>query len=166
MTHKPDAKHVDALAAVIREVMPFNRPGAAALAEAILSHPASQWGPTLPAPNKVDLEADFRAWFEAKSVVTNVNTVALCDAIAWAEHLLQQRRQPAAAWPQISDSLIRSLICDILGILTDATYTALRGDRFAPIPEIRARLLEILELAAQDAAALAAVFPNLKQDAP
>ena len=53
MTHKPDAKHVDALAAIIREVMPSHYLCAAALAEAILSHPASQWGPALPVPTDI-----------------------------------------------------------------------------------------------------------------
>ena len=166
MTHKPDAKHVDALAAIIREVDSHPGLGPAALAVAILAHPASQWGPTLPVPNKAELEADFQAWFEAKYECEYFGGVALCDAIAWAEQLLQQKLQPAAAWPQISDGLIRSLICDILHILTHATDTALCGGRFAPIPEIRARLLEILELAAEDAAVLAADFRNPKQDAP
>ena len=163
MTREPDVEHIHALAAIIREMDGAHSLGAAALAEAILSHPASQWGPTLPVPSKAELEADFRAWFEAER---ERESLVVCDVIAWAEHLLQRRPQPAAAWPQISDDLIRSLICDILGILIDATYTAFHGGPFNPIPETRARLLEILELAAKDAAALAAVSPNLKQDAP
>ena len=149
MIHKPNAKHVDALAAIIREVMPFNRPGAAALAEAILSHPASQWGPALPVPSKAELEADFRAWLKANRDSES------CDVVTWTEHLLQQGPRLAAQWPQISDGLIQSLIRDIQCILAEATDTALRGDRFNPIPEIRARLLEILQLAAEDAAVLA-----------
>jgi hypothetical protein len=160
MTHEPDIKHIDALAAIIREAMPSHYLGAAALAEAILAHPASQWGPVLPVPTKAELKADLRAWLRAKRESES------CDVVAWAEHLLQQRPQLAASWPEISDKLIQSLVCDIQCIQTQAMHRALRGDRFSPIPEIRARLLEILELAAEDAAVLAADFRNPKQDAP
>jgi hypothetical protein len=166
MTREPDTEHIDALAAIIREVMPFSESISAGLAKAILSHPASQWRPTLPVSNKAELEANFRAWFEAKHECEYFGGVALCDVIAWAEHLLQQRPQLAAAWPQISDGLIRSLICDIQCILTQATHRALRGDRFNPIPEIRARLLEILRLAVYQAAESDGSQHDLKQDAP
>ena len=149
MTHKPDIEHIGALAAIIREVNGARSLGAAALAEAILSHPASQWGPVLPVPTKAELKADLRAWLRAKRETKS------CDVVAWTEHLLRQRLQFAVPFHQISDGLIQSLICDILCILTRATHTALSGDRFSPIPEIRARLLEILELAAEDAAVLA-----------
>ncbi len=134
MTHEPDIEHIYALAAIIREVDGAHSLGAAALAEAILSHPASQWGPVLPVPNKAELEADFRAWFNAKRECESLD---VCDVITWTEHLLQQRPQPAAAWPQISDELIQSLISDVLHISTVA---------FNPIPAIRARLVEVLRL--------------------
>ncbi len=159
MTHKPDIEHIDALAAIIREVHGAHSLGAAALAEAILSHPASQWGPVLSVPNKAELEADFRAWLKANRDSES------CDVITWTEHLLQQMPQLAAPWPHISDELIQSLICDIQCILTHATHTALCGDRFAPIPETRARLLEILELAADQAAESDSSQHDLKRDA-
>jgi hypothetical protein len=159
MTHKPDIEHIDALAAIIREVDGAHSLGAAALAEAILSHPASQWRPVLPVPNKAELEADLRAWLKANRDSKS------CDVITWTERLLQQRPQPASAWPRISDGLIRSLIWDIQCILTHATHAALCGGRFAPIPETRARLLEILELAAGQAAGSDGSQHDLKQDA-
>lgn len=131
MTHEPDTEHIDALAAIIREVHGARSLGAAALAEAILAHPASQWGLVLPVPNKAELEANFRAWLKANRDSES------CDVITWTEHLLQQRPQLAAQWPQISNDLIQSLISDILRISTVA---------FNPIPAIRARLVEVLRL--------------------
>jgi len=44
------------------------------------------------------------------------------------------------------------LICDILIMLTKATHIALGGDCFSPIPLIRARLMDILQLAVEDEA--------------
>jgi hypothetical protein len=82
-------------------------------------------------PNKAELEANFRAWLKANRDSES------CDVITWTEHLLQQRPQLAAQWPQISNDLIQSLISDILRISTVA---------FNPIPAIRARLVEVLRL--------------------
>jgi len=42
-----DTNHILKLAEIIREVDGGNRLGAAALAEAILSHPGSRWSPTI-----------------------------------------------------------------------------------------------------------------------
>jgi hypothetical protein len=207
MTHEPNTEHVLALAAIIREVNGGQRLGAAALACAILAHPASQWGPALPAPTDEELEADFRDWFKTRYDSDYFGGISLFDAIAWGKHLLQQSPQPAAPWPElpdspplgepgsgfrfgprdsawfagrlegwqlaraelerqrtsqgpvdspalpeISDSLMRSLIYDIFAILIDHTETATSGC-FIPIPRIRARLTEILQLAAQNQAA-------------
>lgn len=102
MTHEPNTEHVLALAAIIREVNGSQRLGAAALAEAILAHPASQWGPALPAPTDAELQADFRAWF--KDRYSYFGGINLRDVIAWGKHLLQQSPQPAAPWPELPDS--------------------------------------------------------------
>ena len=108
MTHEPDTQHIDALAAIIREVDGGHRLGADALAAAILSHPSSRWGPA-PAP-------------------------------------------APAVFPEISDGLMLMLILDIADQLATSTESALYGRSFDPVPRIRARLLEILQLAAEDAA--------------
>ena len=49
MTHEPNTEHVLALAVIIRKVNGDQRLGAVALAEAILAHPDSRWGPVQPA---------------------------------------------------------------------------------------------------------------------
>ena len=50
----PDTDHIPKLALIIREVDGGNRLGAAALAEAILSHPGSRWSPaTQPEPEEL-----------------------------------------------------------------------------------------------------------------
>ena len=50
----PDTDHILKLALIIREVDGGNRLGAAALAEAILSHPGSRWSPaTQPEPEEL-----------------------------------------------------------------------------------------------------------------
>lgn len=255
MTHEPDTKRVLALAAIIRQVDDIIDLHADALACAILTHPDSQWGPALPVPTDAEIEADFRAWFEAKHECEYFGGISLCDAIAWGKHLLQHSPQPAAPWPQlprevppevlnlatfsacnqeyaaklawqccraeidrqrigqklsvpeptpwpelphqpphmqgdemwkqgyifgwhaaraelqrlreqagvaptpapafpeISDQLIRSLIGDILTESETATEAACMDRPYNPVPRIRARLTEILQLAAQDEAA-------------
>jgi hypothetical protein len=209
MTHEPNMEHVLALAAIIREVNGGQRLGAAALAKAILAHPASQWGPALPMPTDAELQADFRAWFKTRYDSDYFGGISLFDAIAWGKHLLQQSPQPAAPWPElpdspppgesgfrfgpsdtawfagrlqgwqlaraelerqreqagaaptpapapfpcISDDLVRSLIGDVLDESETATEAACMDRPYNPIPRIRARLTEILQLAAQNQAA-------------
>ena len=104
MTHEPDTRNIDALAAIIREADGGHRLGADALAAAILAHRNSRWGPA-PAP---------------------------------------------AAFPGISDDLIRMLIRDVQEQLVTSTDQMLIGRPFDPVPNVRARLLEILQLAAED----------------
>ena len=256
MTHEPDTKRVLALAAIIRQVDDIIDLHADALACAILTHPDSQWGPALPVPTDAEIEADFRAWFEAKHECEYFGGISLCDAIAWGKHLLQHSPQPAAPWPQlprevppevlnlatfsacnqedaaklawqcfraeidrqrigqglsvpepaswpelppqppgppsrgenpywtdgfvtgwsvacvelqrlreqagvapaaptfpgISDSLMRSLIGDVLNESETATEAACMDRPYNPVPRIRARLTEILQLAARDEA--------------
>jgi hypothetical protein len=205
MTHKPNTEHVLALAEIIREVNGSQRLGAAALAEAILAHPASQWGPALPAPTDAELQADFRAWF--KDRYSYFGGINLRDVIAWGKHLLQQSPQPAAPWPElpdspplnepgsgfrfgpsdtawfagrlqgwqlaraelerqreqaevaptpapapfpyISDDLVPVLIRDIMEELTRVAENVFRGQSFSSVGEIRARLMNSLQLAAQ-----------------
>jgi hypothetical protein len=106
---EPSTQHIDALAAIIRRVNGNNQASAAALAEMILAHPSSQWGPT-PAP-------------------------------------------APAAFPGISDSLIRMLILEVQHQLATSTESMLNGRPFDPVPEVRAQLTEILHLAAADAVA-------------
>jgi hypothetical protein len=78
-------------------------------------------------------------------------------AVARAE--LQRLREqagvaPAApTFPRISDSLMRSLIGDVLGESEAATKAACMDRPYNPVPRIRARLTEILRLAARDEAA-------------
>ena len=106
---EPDPRHVDALAAIIREVDGGYRPGSGiALAKAILAHRNSRWGPA-PAP-------------------------------------------APAAFPVISDDLIRMLVRDVQEQLATSVEQMLIGRPFDPIPSVRARLLEILQMAADDAA--------------
>lgn len=62
--------------------------------------PTAPW-PELPLPTDVELEADFRAWFEAKHECEYFGGISLSDAIAWGKHLLQHSPQPAAPWPQL-----------------------------------------------------------------
>ena len=92
---------VATLAAIIRQVDATHSLDAVALAEAILAHPASQWGPALPVPTDVELEADFRAWYKTRYDSDYFGGISLCDAIAWGKRLLQQSPQPAAPWPQL-----------------------------------------------------------------
>ena len=89
------------LAAIIREVDDSQCLMPHALACAILAHPDSQWGPVLPVPTDVELEADFRAWFNARYDSNYFGGINLADAIAWGKHLLQQSPQPAAPWPEL-----------------------------------------------------------------
>jgi hypothetical protein len=91
------------LAAIIREVDGRHDLSADALACAILAHPASQWGPVLPVPTDVELEADFRAWFKTRYDSNYFGGISLCDAIAWGKRLLQQSPQPAAPWPRLPE---------------------------------------------------------------
>ena len=57
---------------------------------------------------------------------------------------------PAPAFPEISDQLIRSLIGDVLVVAGRATEESCLGRCLNPVPEVRARLYEILQLAAQE----------------
>jgi hypothetical protein len=155
-----------------------------------------------------ELEADFRAWFKAENYCEYFGSIALCDAIAWGRHLLQQSPQPVAPWPElpdspplgesgfrfgpcdtawfagrlqgwqaaraelerqreqaaavstpapalpeISDNLVRLLIYDVLNEEKTATEAACTDRPYNPVPRIRARLTEILQLAAQNQAA-------------
>ena len=60
---------------------------------------------------------------------------------------------PAApTFPRISDSLMRSLIGDVLDESETATEAACMDRPYNPVPRIRARLTEILRLAAHDEA--------------
>jgi hypothetical protein len=105
MTHEPNTEHVLALAAIIREVNGgqhlWHVEWHVALAEAILAHPDSQWGPALPVPTDAEIEADFRAWFKTR-YGTDYFGGTLCDVVGWGKHLLQHSPQPAAPWPQLS----------------------------------------------------------------
>ena len=89
------------LAAIIREVDHRQCLSADALACAILAHPDSQWGPALPVPTDVELEAYFRAWFKTRYDSDYLGGISLCDVIHWGKHLLQQSPQPAALWPEL-----------------------------------------------------------------
>ena len=287
MTHEPNTEHVLALAAIIREVNGGQHLWHVALAEAILAHPASQWGPAAPWPqlpreappevlnlatfnacNQKDAaklawqccraeidrqrigqglsvpepapwpqlpreappEALNRAMSICKVEAVKVVWQAACDqlenlklspqsvedqdrqraaAIAeaawqWKRHKETRdregkgaaptpvpaswpelpRRPPASVWnadggdvwhaarvelqrlreqagiapaaptfPRISDSLMRSLIGDVLDESETATEAACMDRPYNPVPRIRARLTEILQLAAQDEAA-------------
>ena len=65
------------------------------------------------------------------------------------------RWEPApapAASPEISDDLIGMLIRDVQEQLFTSVQQMLIGRPFDPVPNVRARLLEILQLAAKDAA--------------
>lgn len=104
MTNTTTTDPATILAAIIREADGPHRLGAAALAEAILDHPASQWGPALPVPTDAEIKADFRAWFKGRYGTDYFGGISLFDAIAWEEHLLQQSPQPAAPWPELPDS--------------------------------------------------------------
>jgi len=62
LTDAPDIDDIISLAAIIREVDGNNRKGAAALAEAILSHPGSRWGNCPVSPDSSPaLEQDQRS---------------------------------------------------------------------------------------------------------
>ena len=106
------------LAAIIREVDGAHSLGAAALAEAILAHPASQCEPALPVPTDADLEAESR------------DENPYCTAL-----------------PEISDSLIQWLILEVLDASATATKLACWGRPYNPIPHVRARLLDVLRAA-------------------
>ena len=131
MTHEPNTEHVLALAEIIREVTGLVT--SAALAEAILSHPNSQWRP---------------AWTEGVSDGWHAARVEL-------QCLREQAGVAPAAptFPRISDSLMRSLIGDVLDESETATKAACMDRPYNPVPRLRARLTEILRLAAQDEAA-------------
>ena len=174
------------------------------LAEAILAHPVSQWGPVLPVPTDAELEANFRAWFKTRYDSNYLGGISLCDVIHWVKHLPQQSPQPAAPWPQlppqppgspsrgenpywtggfaagwhaaraelqrlreqagapptpapalpeISTQLIKMLIGDVLSVTGTAIEQSCLDRCWNPVPEVRARLMEILQLAAQGEAA-------------
>ena len=261
MTHEPNTVHVFALAAIIHEVNGGQCLGAAALAEAILVHPDSQWRSALPVPTDAELGADFVAWYQDTYGEPPLGIPPSSDVIKLARHLLQRwSPQPAAPWPKpprevppevlaramsickakavkavwyaacdqlqnlkpspqstedqdrfpwpelpprppasvwhdlnlaehsgewiegvsdgwhaaraelqrgreqagvmpaaptfprISDSLMRSLIGDVLDESETATEAACMDRPYNPVPRIRARLTEILRLAAQDEA--------------
>ena len=86
-------------------------------------------------------------------------TDGFVTAWALARVELQRLREqagvaPAApTFPRISDSLMRSLIGDVLDESETATKAACMDRPYNPVPRIRARLTEILRLAAQDEAA-------------
>lgn len=152
------------LAGIIRQVDGKRELGADALAQAILAHSGSRWGPAATAatpeagyelipdngdPEKLPrdaqvvegkwwrprfgcnslatvlesvqppkaapwpelseltdakLEADFRAWFKAKYDSQYFGGIALCDAIEWGKHLLQQSAQPTTPWPELPEN--------------------------------------------------------------
>jgi hypothetical protein len=105
MTHEPDIKHVDALAAIIREVDGAHSLGAAALAKEILAHPSSQWGPVLPVPTDAELKTDFVAWYENAYGKPPLGIPPSSDVIKLARHFMQRwSPQPAALWPELPDS--------------------------------------------------------------
>jgi len=147
------------LAAIIREV---NREvngsyfiGAAALAEAILAHPAGQWGPAAPWPELPP---------QPPGSPSPGENPYWTDGFATGWHaarakLQRQREQaevaptPAPAFPEIGDQLIKMLIGDVLAVAGTSTEQACLNRCWNPVPEVRARLIEILQQAAQDEAA-------------
>ena len=150
---EPDPRHVDALTAIIREVDGgYRLESGIALAKAILAHPNSRWSPQPALPDVAPPEVLSLA-------VHNANNQEDAARLAWACALAEIDRQgsskpaPApAAFPVISDDLIRMLIRDVQEQLATSVEQMLIGRPFDPIPSVRARLLEILQMAADDAA--------------
>jgi hypothetical protein len=128
MTHKPDTEHINALAAIIREVDGAHSLGAAALAEAILAHPASQWGQVAPAsaqpaalaqptvdPSPValgrsglapeEIEASFRDWWKDRYGSTYFGAVPLSAVIEWNQLALPRSYRPTFQPIPVSERL-------------------------------------------------------------
>ena len=86
-----DTDAILALAAIIREVDGNHSLGAAALAEAILSHPGSRWGRPAPAAANVATEDDWQSFIEevqrAQHVATGEGERPRFDLVKAAIHL-------------------------------------------------------------------------------
>ena len=156
------------LAGIIREVDGAHRLGAAALAEAILAHPASQWGPELP-PQPPGSPSRTVNWRDLCAELLKGLDENQHEQVRYPGHLriiMDQARialqcqseqtgsapTPAPAFPEISDQLIRSLIGDVLAVTGTATEESCLNRYWNPVPEVRAQLCEILQLAAKDGA--------------
>lgn len=146
------------LAGIIRQVDGKHDLSPDALAEAILKHPGSRWGPAAAAatpeagyelipddgdPEKLPRDAqqvDGEWWVPRYG----------CDSLA--KVLGQAQSPPPAAWPEISDSLIRRLVGDIVAIASETAIAACIDRHVDLIGETRAALLEVLGLAAKEGA--------------
>lgn len=146
------------LAGIIRQVDGKHDLSPDTLAEAILKHPGSCWGSTAAAatpeagyeripddgdPEKLPCDAQQinGEWWAPRYG---------CDSLA--KVLEQAQPSPPAAWPEISDSLIRRLVGDIAAIASETTIAVCSGKHVNPIKEARACLLEVLGLAAKEGA--------------
>lgn len=140
------------LAGIIRQVNAHCKSFADTLAEAILAHPGSRWGPAQSAPWP-ELPEEPPATTERGSVRQMGYREGWQAARAELQRLREQAGAaptPAPALPEISDQLIRSLIGGVLVASGRATEESCLNRYWNPVPEVRARLCEILQLAARE----------------
>ena len=98
-----DTDHILKLAEIIREVDGNHRLGAAALAEAILSHPGGRWSPAVEPEPEGPGPVDYRRWHEAHSedcstwseqLTAPLTLRTTVEALAWANYCLARWGRP------------------------------------------------------------------------